>query len=224
MERLSDGVYAFTESIDHGSGTARFHPAAVETDRGLLLLDAGLGGEIDQLETELDAAGFGWADVWGVALTHQDGDHAGGLATVCERADPVVFAHPECAPYVDGREDPIKGDGDRYPPVDVDVQIPDGTVFGTAAGPMEIVFTPGHAPGHVSLFLPEQRLLLAADALTAADGQLQGPSEQFTLDTSTAAESVQRLADLGVERVHCYHGGTVAADADRIRAIAADLP
>lgn len=223
MQHLTDGVYAITQTIDTEAGERAFHPAAVETDRGLVLLDAGLGGQTDALREELAAAGFDWADVWTVLLTHQDGDHAGGLASVVEATDAVVFAHEVCAPYVDGRQDPIKGEGDRYPPVPVDVELTDGVRFRTAAGPMEVVFTPGHAPGHVSLWFPDANLLVAADAVTAADGELQGPNERFTLDMAEAAASVDRLAGLDVERVHCYHGGTVEADADRLAAIAADV-
>jgi len=223
MHELAEGVYAFTQELETDEGTRAFHPAAVETDRGILLLDAGLGGHADELGEELAAAGFDWADVWAVLLTHHDGDHAGALETVVERTDAVVFAHAACAPYLDGRADLEKGDGDRYPPVAVDVELTDDAVVRTAAGPMRLLFTPGHAPGHVSLYLPDERLLLAADALTAADGELQGPSERFTLDMDEAGESVARLADLPVDRVHCYHGGTVEAGTERITEIAASL-
>ncbi|WP_436908259.1 MBL fold metallo-hydrolase [Halosimplex marinum] len=219
MEELTEGVYAFTETVETDEGERAFHPAAVETDRGLLLVDAGLPGQAEALGAEIEAAGFGWADVWAVLITHQDGDHAGALASVREETDAVVFAHEACAPYVDGREEPIKGDGERYPPVPVDVELVDEERFRTRAGPMEVVYTPGHAPGHVSLYLPDERLLLAADALTAADGQLQGPSEHFTLDMAEAGQSVARLASLAVDGVLCYHGGFAAADGDRIAAI-----
>ncbi|ELZ28786.1 beta-lactamase domain-containing protein [Halosimplex carlsbadense 2-9-1] len=219
MEELTDGVYAFTETIETEEGERAFHPAAVETERGLLLLDAGLPGQAEALGAEIEAAGFGWGDVWAVLITHQDGDHAGALATVREKTDAVVFAHEACAPYVDGRDEPIKGDGERYPPTPVDVELVGEETFGTTAGPMRVVYTPGHAPGHVSLYLPEERLLLAADALTAADGELQGPSEQFSLDMAEAGQSVARLASLAVEGVLCYHGGFSRADDDRIAAI-----
>ncbi|WP_415379591.1 MBL fold metallo-hydrolase [Halosimplex sp. TS25] len=216
MDELTGGVYALTETIEADGGERAFHPAAVETERGLVLIDAGLPGQADALAAELAEAGFDWTDVWAVLVTHQDGDHAGALAAVREETGAVVFAHEDCAPYVDGREDPIKGDGERYPPVPVDVELVGEERFRTAAGPMEVVYTPGHAPGHVSLYLPEARLLLAADALTAAGGELQGPNDRFTLDMAEAGQSVDRLAALDVERVLCYHGGAVAVDDDRI--------
>jgi glyoxylase-like metal-dependent hydrolase (beta-lactamase superfamily II) len=224
MEQLTGGVYALTQTLETDEGTRAFHPAAVETDRGLVVLDVGLPGQADALTGELAAAGFDWSDVWAVLLTHHDGDHAGALATVVEETDAVVFAHETCARYVDGREDPIGGESDRYSPVPVDVELVDGERFRTKAGPMRVVFTPGHAPGHVSLYFLEEQLLIAADALTADKDGLQGPSEHFTLDMPEAAESVELLATLDVETVHCFHGGTVEADEARIAAIAESLP
>jgi glyoxylase-like metal-dependent hydrolase (beta-lactamase superfamily II) len=203
-DEIADGVYAFPQTISRGGEEATFTPAAVETDRGVLLLDVGFPQALDQLEGHLGDIDREFDDVWAVLLTHQDGDHAAGLSELADRADPLVFAHPECAPYVDGRLDPRNGDeDDRCPPVPVDVEVAEETTLRTMAGPMQVVHTPGHAPGHVSLYFPEPRLLVAGDALTAEEGVLAGPNEQFTPD------SVGRLADEDVERTLCYHGGLV---------------
>lgn len=206
---LADGVYAFDLTISRDGQEATFHPGAVETGRGLLLLDVGYPDTLDQLEEHLRAIGHDWADVWGVLLTHQDADHAAALSNVVDRADPATFAHSDCAPSVDGRRDPIKGGGDRYSPVSIDVEVTDGTTFRTAAGPMAVIHTPGHAPGHVACYLPESKLLFAADALTAPEGELAGPNEEFTPDLARAVESVGRLAEEDIERTLCFHGGLV---------------
>ncbi|MEF8773806.1 MAG: MBL fold metallo-hydrolase [Halobacteriales archaeon] len=221
--RLVDGVYALAETIEQEGREATIHPAVVETARGLLLIDVGYAGELDQVADALAEHGHGLGDVWGVVVTHQDGDHAGALADLVDRVDPVVFAHADCAPYVDGRLDPIKGEGDRYPPVEVDVELADGVRFDTAAGPMEVVYTPGHTPGHVSLLFETVKLLLAADALTAPEGELAGPSEEFTPDMAEAIESVGRLADHDVEETLCYHGGFVEEGTGSIARIWSEL-
>ncbi|MXR50541.1 MBL fold metallo-hydrolase [Halovenus sp. WSH3] len=219
---ITTGVHAVAQTIERENRTTTVHPAAVETPKGVLLIDTGFAGLSDQIEANLDDAGFDWDDVRGVVLTHQDGDHAGSLSTVVDRTDAVVYAHERCAPYVDGREEPIKSpDGERYPPEPVDVELVDGVRYRTAAGPMDVVFTPGHAPGHISLHFPEQGLLLAGDALTAADGRLQGPNEQYTPDVERALASVDALATLDVDRVLCYHGGFVEEGTERIAEIAA---
>lgn len=221
---LATGVHALSLEQDRGDRTAVFHPVAVETPYGLVLVDVGLPGTTDQLSDRLAAAGLSLGDAAVVVLTHQDGDHAGALAEVVDRTNVLVCAHERTAPYVDGREDPLKGDGDRYPAVPVDVELVGGVSFRTDAGPMRVVETPGHAPGHVSLYFPAERLLLAADALTARDGELAGPSPDFTLDPETAADSVRTLASLDVAETLCFHGGHVEAGTDEIAAVAEDLP
>ncbi|WP_435066015.1 MBL fold metallo-hydrolase [Halobaculum sp. EA56] len=219
---LADGVYALELEAEREDGTFVIHPAAVETPRGLVLVDAGLPGQTAELTDALADHGLALADVRAVVLTHHDGDHAGGLAAVVERAaDPVVYAHEAAAPYVDGRQFPMKApeDAERYEPVPVDVELQDGVAFRTDAGPMRTVFTPGHAPGHLALHFPEARLLLAADALRSDTGELSGPSERFTPDFETATRSVGRLAELDVRTVHCFHGGTIDAGTDDIERV-----
>lgn len=211
-------VYALPLSFERDEGEMVINPVAVETPRGLLLVDVGLPGAVEQLSVHLDDLGFEWSDVWGVVLTHHDGDHVGALPEVLDRTDAVVFAHGEEAPYVDGRAEPLKG-GESVE-VPVDVELAGGVEFRTEAGPMQVVETPGHTPGHVSLYFPETGLLVAGDALTAPEGDLAGPSEQFTPKMDEAAESVGRLADLDVDGIVCYHGGYVEGGADRIREIA----
>lgn len=78
---------------------------------------------------------------------------------------------------------------------------------------MWVISTPGHTPGHISLYLRREKTLIAGDALTAEDGRLMGPPPPpHTLDTTTAWQSVGRLAELDVERIVCYHGGIVDED------------
>jgi glyoxylase-like metal-dependent hydrolase (beta-lactamase superfamily II) len=220
---LTDGVHAFPQTVDRGDSATTVYPAAVETSKGVLLVDTGFPGLTDQVKSNLADAGFGWDDVSGIVLTHQDGDHAGSLAAVIDRTDALVYAHERCAPYVDGREEPIKSpEGERYPPAEVDVELVDGVAFRTVAGPMEVVFTPGHAPGHVSLYFPDRELLLAGDALTADETGLQGPSTEYTLEMDEALDSVGTLADREIRRTLCYHGGFVEEGTDRIGELAAE--
>lgn len=216
---LTPGVYSFPQTIERESGPLTIHPAAVETPKGLVLVDVGDPNRTDQIEANLEQAGFDWDDIRAVVLTHHDGDHAGGLADVLELTDAVVYAHERCAPYVDGRKYPIKEEpGTRYPAVDVDIELVEGVSFRTAAGPMDIVFTPGHAPGHITLHFPNERLLLVGDALTADDGRLAPPWEETTPDMNRALDSVRRgLVDLEIDRVLCYHGGVIDVDPTDIR-------
>jgi glyoxylase-like metal-dependent hydrolase (beta-lactamase superfamily II) len=219
MQRIVSGVYALPLEYEFMGEQRTITPAAVETDRGLVLVDAGLPSHVDAIEAHLSDAGFAVADVATVLVTHQDADHAGGLANIAARADAAVVAHVDDAPYIAGDCHPIKSeDGERYPSTPVDVEVVEGVRFRTAAGAMRVVATPGHTPGHISLYFPKQRLLLAADALTAEE-EFGGPNEPFTPEMETAVESIGRLAGLDVERTLCYHGGLVEHAPDRIDAI-----
>ena len=70
-----------------------------------------------------------------------------------------------------------------------------------------VINTPGHTPGHISLYHQPSKTLIAADALTVVDGQLQGPDEEQTLDLNLAKQSLRNLSLYDIEKVVCYHGG-----------------
>jgi glyoxylase-like metal-dependent hydrolase (beta-lactamase superfamily II) len=217
---LAPAVHALPLSFDYDeTGTEMvIHPALVETDRGPILVDVGLPGAVGKLERRLDELDYDLADVRTVVLTHHDGDHAGALRELLERTDAITFAHREETPFVVGARDPIKATGDRYPPAPIDVEIVDAVTFRTRAGPMRVVETPGHSPGHVSLYLPDERLLIAGDALTAEEG-LDGPNPEFTPEMGRATRSLAALSDLEVDRILCYHGGAVDEGTESIAAI-----
>lgn len=214
---LAPGVHDLQLTFDRGDREMTIHPAAVETPGGVILVDVGL--DLEVLRDGLGTHQVSIADVETVILTHQDGDHVAALASLVDETDAAVMAHREAVPYIDGSKELVKGDG-RYDPVPVDVELAEGVRFRTDAGPMEVIFTPGHAPGHISLHFPKHSTLLAGDAVTAENGELSGPNEQFTPDMPGALDSVATLADLDIDRILCYHGGPVYADSDDLRRIA----
>lgn len=205
-----------------------YHPAVVETPHGLLLFDVGGPGDADLLGEALESAGYAFSDLGKVIVTHHDYDHMGCLPEVVSRSGAEVVAHREAVPYVTGEEPMIKRPNIDFPGVEVDLELTDGERFRTDAGPLEVIYTPGHNPDHLVFYLEEPKVLIAADLFAVADdpsrspgsvGNFVGPKEGPTPDMEQAFESMEPLLDLDIERTICFHGGVVDAGTAEIREI-----
>src|SRR5215211_7929984 len=198
----------------------------VDEENGNTLVDAGLPDQVEAISAALVEAGIGVRDLRRIIFTHQDLDHVGSGAALVRQSGATVLAHPADAPHIDGSLRPLKPspemlerrpqmreDLERLEPVGVDERVDDGERLDIAGG-TRVIFTPGHTPGHLSLYLERPKGLVAGDALTAEGGRLNGPNPPLTLDVDEAARSVRRLADLDVETIVCYHGGVVGEDAN----------
>lgn len=220
---LPDTVHVLPFEAPFGEQTMVLHPNLIELDDGLLLVDTGFPHEIDNILAQMEDDGYDPADIRMVFLTHQDGDHAGGLARLLEQVDATVLTHRLGAPVVAGRAEPRVVPGDeRYPPARVDVELNGGETINTAAGPVEVIPTPGHTLDHMSLYIPDERLLISGDALGLYGDRLDAPEEAVTEDTDLARESIGRLANRNIEQVLCYHGGLTEQGSERLAEIAAE--
>lgn len=79
------------------------------------------------------------------------------------------------------------------------------------------IHTPGHTPGHVSLFREDDRCLIAGDAFVTVkqeslyavatqEQEIHGPPAHFTPDWAAARQSVERLARLPPAIAATGHG------------------
>ncbi|EIJ81907.1 metal-dependent hydrolase [Bacillus methanolicus PB1] len=193
-----------------------------ENPNDWVLIDAGMPESANRI---LDAAKERFGEnskPKAIVLTHGHFDHVGAVVDLVEKWDVPVYAHEAEIPYLTGKS--------SYPE-------PDGSVEGGLVAKMSPLFpnepinlgsrvkavpsdgsipymhgwrwihTPGHSPGHISLFRDEDRSLIAGDAFVTVKQEslykvvtqiqeISGPPRYFTTDWEAAKESVKKLEAL----------------------------
>ena len=158
-------------------------------DEAARLLEA-----IDALEVEIAA----------ILLTHTHFDHVGAVAPVARATRAEVWC-PEI-------EVPVLADIMRYVPwpgfgpyesYDADHTVAGGETLELAGMEIEVLFTPGHSPGHVTYSVP------AAHAVFSGDVLFQGSIGRTDLpggDHATLLRSLSMLVDALPDETVVYPG------------------
>ena len=200
--------------------------------KDFVLVDTGMPGWANEI-AELAEQQFGpGARPPAIVLTHGHFDHVGNVMKLAERWDVPVFAHRLELPYLTGRSDYPPADpsvgggmmartGFLFPRRGIDLGGRVRTLPEDGAVPFmphwRWIHTPGHTPGHVSLFRDDDRCLIAGDAFIATqqesllsvmmqEKQMHGPPMYFTQDWISAAASVRELALLDPRIAATGHG------------------
>jgi glyoxylase-like metal-dependent hydrolase (beta-lactamase superfamily II) len=166
------------------------HVYLVEADDGFILIDTGVNTSdaFSSLKRKLDDIGLTVHDITQVIITHFHSDHCGQAARIRDLgrariamgdAERTVWegtqagldnqreeqflhhglppeqakAHLEVLPY-------LKSLGT---PFDIDLRLGHGQTLVAKRRRFEAFITPGHTPGHVCLFLPEEKLMFSGD-------------------------------------------------------------
>nr|MBC9201337.1 MBL fold metallo-hydrolase [Paenibacillus sp. PL91] len=82
-------------------------------------------------------------------------------------------------------------------------------------GGLTVIHTPGHTPGHISLYHQASKTLIAGDALVIQNGELQGSSPYSTVNMEQALRSLEKFKPFDIEAVICYHGGLLRGNINK---------
>lgn len=174
-----------------------------------------------------------------IVLTHGHFDHVSAARGLADHWNVPIFAHALEFPYLTGKiayagPNASAGGGmmsllsPLYPkgPIDLGNRLRSLPVH--EADPLaelpgwQVIHTPGHTPGHVSFFRPQDKALLVGDAFCttkpesffeaalAQAPEMHGPPAYFTSDWDSARQSVARLAQLQPSIVAPGHGKPIA--------------
>jgi len=175
-----------------------------------LMVDPGdepekLLGAIDELGVKLE----------GILLTHTHFDHVGAVAPVAKATGAEVWV-PEI-------EKPVLADINAFVPWpdfgpyeswDAEHTVSGGEKLELAGFEIDVMFTPGHSPGHVAYSIPDEQVVFSGDVL------FQGSVGRTDLpggDWPTLLESIRTLVDALPEetRVHPGHMGLTTLGAEK---------
>ena len=121
------------------------------------------GDEAARLLEALDTRGLTLRAVW---LTHAHFDHVGAVADILERYPVLLYLHPADAPLLAHASASAARWGIplKQPPADF-LPLEDDQILTLGSLQAHCLFTPGHAPGHIAFYLPEEDMVIAGDAL-----------------------------------------------------------
>ena len=153
------------------------------------------GDDSDAIVEKIDRLGL---NLQAIAITHAHLDHVGGVASLKKlKPDAKVTIHPADEPiYLALPDQPAwlgipraqwAALGFEYePPPPVDEYFTDGQHFSVGKLRFQILHCPGHTPGHVVLFEPNEKKVFVGDVLFAGSigrTDLPGGSTEQLLDS-----------------------------------------
>jgi glyoxylase-like metal-dependent hydrolase (beta-lactamase superfamily II) len=200
LEQVSESVHHLPEIV--GGPT-------ILLGETVTIVDTGVPGSEDTIVAAVEELGRSPDEVADIVITHADGDHVGSLAALVERTSATVWAGAHEADVIEGQAAGRGGDLKRSGTVDRRFE-PGDTL--PLYGGIETVATYGHTAGHVALFLPGERILIAGDALNNRAG-LAGSSPEHTAEATEARTAVGTLAKLRPDSIVFGHGPSIVGGA-----------
>jgi glyoxylase-like metal-dependent hydrolase (beta-lactamase superfamily II) len=226
VTQIAPGVYSMTQNKGG-------HVRAFLLDNGtdLTLIDTLFDTDARQVLERIGSIGRSIQDLKRILLTHGHRSHLGGLATLKRLSGATVYSHEWEADIIAGERtaQPVTiipmgplgtywrvyylqfgaalGRG-KHPPCTVDSTLDDGDTV----GPVRVLHTPGHTPGHLAFWWPEHRVLFAGDAIVTYP-VFEAGWPAFNLNPTQQRNSLRRMADLGAEVLAVGHGEPITAGA-----------
>jgi len=206
-----------------------------------ILVDTGLKTSAPKIKKMIAEVLEPGASPMAIVMTHGHFDHRGSLQHLVDEWQVPVYAHHLEIPYLSGKAsypppDPTVGGGAMaslafmYPKKPINIvehlyELPENGVI-PGIPEWKWIHTPGHTPGHISLFRESDGVLIAGDAFVTTNPEsvfavlsqkkeIHGPPKYFTPDWGAAARSVKELAALEPSVLASGHGHAMYGDAAR---------
>ncbi|MBY0122067.1 MBL fold metallo-hydrolase [Bacillus sp. S/N-304-OC-R1] len=203
-----------------------------------VLIDAGMPQSAEKIigaSEELNGEG---AKPKAIILTHGHFDHVGAIIDLLDQWKVPVYAHTVEMPYLTGEKNYIQPDASveggmvakmspLFPNEGIDISaylhpLPEDGTIPHMQG-WKWIHTPGHTPGHVSLFRESDHALIAGDAFVTVkqeslykvltqEFEISGPPRYLTPDWASSKRSVEKLLALQPAYAVTGHGMPISGE------------
>ncbi|NTV28444.1 MAG: MBL fold metallo-hydrolase, partial [Methanothrix sp.] len=180
-----------------GQKIDRFVYAYLIYGQKIYLIDSGVASSERIIMDYLKATGRSPQEISKLILTHAHPDHIGAAAAIKRISGCTVAAHAAEKAWIEdvdlqAKERPVPGFRSLVGgSAQVDRTLQDGDVLHLESGlTLQILHTPGHSPGSISLWLAEDGALFSADAIPIAGDM---PIYQ---DILASVRSIEKLASI----------------------------
>jgi glyoxylase-like metal-dependent hydrolase (beta-lactamase superfamily II) len=221
--QIAPGAHSLSQSQG-----GHVHAYLLDDGDGLTLIDTLFDTDGHRVLDYIKQLGKAATDLKHIILTHAHRSHLGGLAALQKASGARVYSHAYEADIIGGDREaqrvsplprsPLRiyyiqlglalGFG-KHPPCPVDENLK----AGDRVGPLQVIATPGHTPGHLSFYWPERRLLIVGDII-ATWPRLEPGWRGLTLNFKQSRDSLGVLTDLGdAEILAVGHGDPIPTGA-----------
>lgn len=188
----------------------------IEENDGLILVDTTI--ESDQIQEIIKLIKEDGRKLKAIVITHSHADHIDGLSTFKNAFPDTPLYFPEREYQLVMKKELLATDKQ----VPLKEGIPDSLPFtpdkllvaGDKIGELEVLFTPGHTPGHICFYNPTKRYLLVGDVLQTLGGAaicgvhrdaFPKPA-RLNWDLPLSIEMVKGFLDLDIDYIGTGHG------------------
>ena len=178
-------------------------------DEKTILVDTGFGSDIARTEQLIRQYEVEPSELDLIINTHYHSDHVGGnhyfqkiygtsIAAHKWEADLINYKDPEAcsAEWLDQPVEPYR----------VNKILLDQDKINTGSSTFEVLHTPGHTLGHISLYEPEQQLLICGDLFHYKDVGWLNIFREGVNSLGRSIESLDKLAQLNIKIAYPGHG------------------
>lgn len=226
------GIQVLPDLYCHTVQIVNIHLVGNPESKEFVLIDAGMPESAQEIISVIEEKFGEGSRPKAIILTHGHFDHVGAIIELVDKWKVPVYAHKMEIPYLTGKmsypePDPSVEGGmvakmsPLFPnePINLGSHVEalpdDGTV--PHLPDFKWIHTPGHSPGHVSLFRETDRALIVGDAFVTVkqeylykvltqEQEISGPPRYLTTDWKAAKESVMKLQQLNPSVAVTGHG------------------